>query len=281
MIRGAIELATPEVVQGWIYSEVDSVRDRVVVALSGGACIGTGRVNVYRADLAEVGLGDGNCGFSFPIEVAPNALDSVVVKLDGSDAVLLQSDARVGKDVAKTVEMKRSTVLWHLSRLKWALKRGRISQSDYDYLRILWPTGIYERSLVRRKAADDDVVIDPWRMVARGLFEAYLAFDAEISVREFSFPPDFDKELARIARNPELVVVVALHCKGQATLRVLEGSHVRDGANTNEDNPAVSPAEYPLSPENLIIMDSRLQATLTLLDYATIEVAVAKVPRPV
>jgi hypothetical protein len=279
MIRGAIELATTELVRGWIYSDLGPVRDQVIVALSGEECLGTGRVNVFRPDLADVGLGDGNCGFSFGIEVSPGALESVVVKLDGSDAVLLQAGARVGKSFSKTPALNRSAVLWHLSRLKWALKRGRISQADFDFLRTLWPTGIYERGLVRRRAADDDVVIDLWRTAARGLFEAYLAFDAEISIREFSFPPDFDKELARIARNPELVVVVALHCKGQASLRVLEGSHVIDGANSDKDSPTAAPAEYILTAENLVMMDSRLKADLTLLDYATIEVAVATIPQ--
>src|ERR1700722_16848225 len=155
MLRGAIELATTEIIQGWIYSDLGPVRDQVIVALSGQECLGTGRVDVFRPDLADAGVGDGNCGFRFPITVRPDALDSVIVKLDGSDAVLLQADARVGIGTPKAFEMKRSTVLWHLARLKWALKRGRLSQSDFDFLRTLWPTGVYERGLIRRKTADD------------------------------------------------------------------------------------------------------------------------------
>src|SRR5882757_11390606 len=140
MLRGAIELATTELIQGWIYSDAGPVRDLVIVALSGQDCLGTGRVDVFRPDLADAGIGDGNCGFSFPITVRPDSVDSVVVKLDGSDAVLLQARAHVGSIGAKAPEMRRSTVLWHLARLKWALRRGRISQVDFDFLRTLWPT---------------------------------------------------------------------------------------------------------------------------------------------
>jgi hypothetical protein len=282
MLRGAIELATTEIVQGWIYSDLGPVRDQVIVALSGQECLGTGRVDVFRPDLADAGVGDGNCGFSFPITVRPDALDSVVVKLDGSDAVLLQSDARVGSGAGKALAMKRSTVLWHLARLKWALKRGRISQSDFDYLRTLWPMGVYERGLVRRKAADDPVVIDPWRTVARGLFESYLALDAEIATREVRSPADFKRILVDVAKSPELTIVIAVHCGGEATLRVLEGSHVRDGASGEESEPAyIRPAEYALGPENVVMLDSRVKADLIFLEDSSVEVGIAKIPQPV
>src|ERR1700722_7190580 len=115
MIRGAIELATTELVKGWIYSDVGSVRDQLIVALSGQDCLGTGRGDVFRPDLADAGVGDGNWGFSFPITGRPDAVDSVVVKLDGSDVVLLQADAHVGNSGKKAADMKRSTVLWHLA----------------------------------------------------------------------------------------------------------------------------------------------------------------------
>ena len=282
MIRGAIEIATTDMVKGWIYSDVASVRDQLVVALSGQECLGTGRVDVFRPDLADAGVGDGNCGFSFPITVRADAVDSVVVKLDGSDAVLLQADAHVGNSAKRAADMRRSTVLWHLARLKWALRRGRISQADFDFLRTLWPTGVYERGLVRRKAADDSVVVDPWRSVARGLFEAYLALDAEFAIQEARTPAEFKQVLARVVSNPELVFVVALYCKGNAILRVLEGSHVSDGANGEENNAGfVSPAEYALSPENLIVLDSRVKSDIVILDDSHLEVAVATIPQPV
>jgi len=281
MIRGAIEVATTEMVKGWVYSDIASVRDQIIVALSGRECLGTGRVDVFRPDLADAGVGDGNCGFSFPITVRADAVDSVVVKLDGSDAVLLQADAHVGNSGKRALEMKRSTVLWHLARLRWALRRGRIGQADFDFLRTLWPIGVYERGLVRRKAADDSVVVDPWRSVARGLFEAYLALDADFVNREIRTPAEFKQALARVVSNSELVLVVALYCKGKATLRVLEGSHVSDGANGDENNARfINPAEYALSPENLIMLDSRVKSDIIFVDDTPVEIAVATIPQP-
>ena len=280
MLRGAIEIATTELVSGWIYSDLGPVRDLVIVALSGEDCLGTGKIDVFRPDLADAGVGDGNCGFCFPVVVPAGSLDSLVVKLDGSDAVLLQAGARIGIST-RVADMKRSTVLWHLARLKWALRRGRISQSDFDFLRTLWPLGVYERGLVRRRAADDDVVIEPWRGAARGLFEAYLALDVEMATQEIRTPEDFRLALERVATNPELVKVIALHCEKQVILRVLEGSHVHDGANGNESNVTVArPSEYLLSAENIIMLDARTKADLIFGEEVVVQVGTTKIPQP-
>jgi hypothetical protein len=280
IIRGSIERATTEKIEGWIYSDAGPVRDQLILALSGEDCLGVGRVDVFRPDIADAGLGDGNCGFSFPIKVRPDAVDSVVVKLDGSDVVLLQVGANVGHNGSRSQPLKRSTVLWHLARLKWALKRGRISQADFDFLRTLWPMGAYERGLVRRKSADDSVVIDPWRGVARSLFEAYLALDTEIATQQVRSPAEFTLALSQVLQSPDLVTIVALHSTGQATLRALEGSHVSDGAHGEESNLAVQPTEFAICRESLIMLDCRVKADLILLDESPIDLAVAKIPQP-
>jgi hypothetical protein len=125
-------------------------------------------------------------------------------------------------------------------------------------------------------------VIDPWRSVARGLFEAYLALDAEVITQEIRSPAEFKHALANIVCRPaEFVTVLGAYCKGQATLRVLEGSHVTDGANGEEsESNTVHPAEYILSSENLVMLDARVKADLILLDDTTIDLAIAKMPRP-
>jgi hypothetical protein len=96
VIRGAIEVATPALVSGWIYCKLASLRDQLVLAFVDGRCVGSGRVEIYRKDLAEAKLGDGYCGFHFPIvlqegEQAP----SIVIRLQDSDASLLQARSRV------------------------------------------------------------------------------------------------------------------------------------------------------------------------------------------
>ena len=96
MIRGAIEVATPVLVSGWIYSKTGSLRDHLVLAFVDGRCVGTGKVEIFRKDLADAKLGDGYCGFHFPI-MLQNGEDpgSVVLRLQDSDAALLQTRSRV------------------------------------------------------------------------------------------------------------------------------------------------------------------------------------------
>ncbi len=86
-------------VAGWIYARVGTVRDQLVLAFSGPRCIGAGRVDIFRRDLLDADLGDGYCGFHFPIRLEPDEdLASVVVKLADSDAILVQPNSRVGPE---------------------------------------------------------------------------------------------------------------------------------------------------------------------------------------
>lgn len=97
MIRGAIEIVQDKLIAGWIYARVGSLRDQLVLAMSGPRCVGSGQVDIFRRDLLDADLGDGYCGFHFPIELLPGEHPaSVVIKLADSDAVLIQNGSRVG-----------------------------------------------------------------------------------------------------------------------------------------------------------------------------------------
>jgi hypothetical protein len=97
VIRGAIEVATPTLVSGWLYCKLVSLRDQLVLAFVGPRCVGTGKVEIYRKDLHEAKLGDGYCGFHFPIALQPGEVPAaVVVRLQESDVSLLQPNSRVG-----------------------------------------------------------------------------------------------------------------------------------------------------------------------------------------
>lgn len=277
MIRGSIELVTNDMIQGWIVSEDGRIRDRTLLAFHGDDCVGAGRVNTFRADLADAGMGDGHFGFAFPISVAGEAVASVVLKLEGSDAILLQKGAVVTAVGMPVRDLGRGTVRERLGSLKWALKHGRISQGDFDFLRILWSTGVYERGLVRRNAADDAVVDKP-AAVAASLLEAYLQADVEMAVERVRSPADFAREIARIASRQGGAPILAVHTRERAVLRVLEGSHVQDG--TAEGSGRVSHfVDYPLSPENLVVMDARVSAELLLPEGAALDLMSA-LPTP-
>jgi hypothetical protein len=96
MIRGAIEVATPALVSGWIYCKAATLRDNLVLAFVGTRCVGSGRIEIFRKDLLDAKLGDGFGGFHFPIALHEGeAPASVVVRLQDSDASLIQAKSRV------------------------------------------------------------------------------------------------------------------------------------------------------------------------------------------
>jgi hypothetical protein len=258
VIRGSIEVVTPDSVQGWIYTEDHKVREKVLLAFWADKCVGSGKVNVFRSDLANAGLGDGYLGFQFPISVRQDAVGSVVIRLEGSDAVLLQPGAQVEARGAAAKGLDRATVNKRLAGLKWSLKHCRITQGDFDFLRILWSFGVYERSLLRRNESGE-VQIDAALNVAASLLESYIHMDAEIATVDGVTAATFKSELAKIARNAQFAPVVALTTKTRGTVRALEGTHVEGGGGNGAHM-----VDYAISPENLIILDCRITAELTL-----------------
>jgi hypothetical protein len=278
MIRGSIELVTNDLIQGWIVSEDGRIRDRTLLAFRGEDCVGAGRVNTFRPDLADAGMGDGHFGFAFPISVPSEAVTSVVLKLEGSDAILVQKGAVVTASAAPARDLGRGTVRERLASLKWALKHGRISQGDFDFLRILWSTGVYERGLVRRNGADDAAVVDKPAAVAASLLEAYAQADVAVGAERVRSAADFARELARIAARPSGAPILAVHTRERAVLRVLEGSHVQDAVADGSGRVAHF-VDYPLSPENLVVMDARVSAELLLPEGAALDLMSA-LPTP-
>jgi hypothetical protein len=95
MIRGALEVADDKIVAGWLYSATIDLNGRLVQAFSAGRCIGTGKIELFRADLKAVGFGHGKYGFHFPIDTSGVEPGSTVVRLEGSDLSLLHGASKV------------------------------------------------------------------------------------------------------------------------------------------------------------------------------------------
>ena len=98
MIQGAIEVGQENIVGGWIYAHSgETLRDKLVLAFSGPRCVGQGKVEVFRRDLLDAGLGDGYCGFYFSIALEPGEHPaSVVIRPANCDAALIQAGSQVG-----------------------------------------------------------------------------------------------------------------------------------------------------------------------------------------
>ncbi len=300
MIRGYIEVITNEVVQGWIYSADGKTRDQIVLAYSGDQCVGSGKVEHFRRDLAAAGLGDGYLGFSFGITIAPEDVGSVTVRFDGSDAVLLQPGAvvRSASDDAHPREstrpaddsrptrnsspsddgqsntlpaadpsspdrsLRRAAVARQLAALAWQLAHARLSQAEYDFLRIMWSAGFYHRTLLRREAAGKPAVADPPVAVATELLETYLGTNADIKIVPSVTSLTFREELDKVVANPALAPVVALYGSDRVAIRALEGSHITDDPLTKAGMPRGNYVDHQINAEHLIMLDARVAAEL-------------------
>ncbi len=96
MIRGAIEIANRSVVSGWLYCKHFSLNGELAHAFVGSQHVGSGRIDLFRQDIKDAGLGDGFSGFYFPIALLENeAPESVIVRLDECDMLLVQDSAAV------------------------------------------------------------------------------------------------------------------------------------------------------------------------------------------
>lgn len=153
MLKGAIDHISPNEIGGWIYSATASLRNHTVLAFIDDACIGAGRVELYREDLADAGLGDGFLGFKFPVNLASiDEAPLVVVKLEGSDAVIIQPSARL---VRRTLSRPCTIVTARtLASIEWMRARAWLDQTEYDFLRMMFRFGVYDLSLRQGKPGE-------------------------------------------------------------------------------------------------------------------------------
>ncbi len=104
MIRGAIEVANRTVISGWLYSQAVGLQGQLVLAFIGTRHVGTGKVEIFRKDLKDAGLGDGFSGFYFPLTLLPtDQPEAVIVRLDASDLCLLQQGSLVSQPPKRPV----------------------------------------------------------------------------------------------------------------------------------------------------------------------------------
>jgi hypothetical protein len=96
MIRGAIEIANRSIISGWLYGEGIALRGQLVLAFVGKRHVGTGKIELFRKDIKDAGLGDGYSGFYFPVTLLPGEQpETIVVRLDQSDLALLHKESAI------------------------------------------------------------------------------------------------------------------------------------------------------------------------------------------
>jgi hypothetical protein len=99
--------------------------------------------------------------------------------------------------------------------------------------------------------------------------------DAEIGTVVGVNSTNFKDHIATIAGNPKLASIVALASKARAVVHVLEGSHVSGSNGSSNGRGFTTPVPYTISPENLVIVDSRVAAELSVPTGKSIEILTA------
>lgn len=162
MLRGAIDYNDGMRIGGWLHSPEVQVRDRLMLAFVDGQCVGSGHVDRFRQDIADAGLGDGHCGFNFPISLnRADDRDRVYVKLDHSDFPLLQHHQRIESEASPGSagdELSPETI-------EWMAQRTWIDEATQRCLSGLVSTGAHACEPVSNER---DAVA-----VARTIFEGY------------------------------------------------------------------------------------------------------------
>ena len=242
MIRGHIETVSRLAVRGWIHVEGQSLRDANVLAFVGDQCIGSGPIGAFRKDLLDAGLGDGHLGFEIAIagERVPD-LGAVVVKLEGSDAALMQHGVRVSGTPRGTEKLRLGTLRRHLVSYRWMLAQGWIEQTDYDFLKAITTNGVYEYAAPRQKRAAEslpEVFQEVTRERLGVLLQREVTLDANIVDSHASLQAQLLAMVtgARAGERP-----VASLIGGTYRLRLAEGGHLAgvlgpsDGASVDHD----------------------------------------------
>ncbi len=262
MIRGAIEQVVRNRISGWVWSPDTEVKGRTVLAFLDDACIGAGRVEGFRQDLKDAGLGDGIAGFDFELGLE-NAADAprVTVRLEESDALLMQRQARIVPLVARAAPAVQREAAANLgpATLEWMRSRGWLCQSDYDFLRFIRRLGVYDRSLVvavdSRAEGREASLQDPMEM-ARHMLQLLRLEDVAVQRHSLATP----REWRRLAEQQEMATgpgaVLALHSHGRGRLPVVEGSHTRPEMLTLDAGPPGC-TDYMLGPDRLVFLDAR------------------------
>jgi hypothetical protein len=260
MLRGAIDYATPSRLGGWVFSEAVSLRDHTVLAYLDDHCIGTGRIDKFRQDLVDAGLSDGFLGFNFAITLdRPEDLARVAIRLDGSDAVILQPHSRITAPAADASATGTPLPTHRLASVKWMREHGWLDQSEYDFLNCIQQFGVYDRMLhwTRRNGADP-APADDATTVGRDLLELYYMDAVELQRETFPSVTDLVRFLDRGDWMTRPEPVVALAASERSRIAVVEGSH-RDPmlrvAAMGEGTEA--PIEYVLGADRLLFVNAR------------------------
>lgn len=260
MIRGYIEQVTQEIVSGWLYSEAFSVRDRRVLAVLDQETLGVGRIEHFRQDLADAGLGDGFLGFHFRVRpLQEEEMPRVAIRLEGGDALLLQRRSRVAAPggeaggaaagpAAAPVVPRRAE-----SSLRWMQARGWLNEFETDFIRLLEGFGVYVHAL--EETPGTDTAASP-EEAAAALFSLFAMSATRTARHAIASVDEMAGVVARAAEAGEAegrpLPVHALWCSAPGRLGIAEASHLDPAGTTPGAGEALT--DYAYGPDRLLFL---------------------------
>ena len=256
MIRGAIEVAQKTRIAGWLYSASTSLRDKTVLAFVGARCVGSGKVDRFRQDLLDAKLGDGYCGYDFPVRLADGeSAGSVIVRLQFSDMALIQPVSRItGAEDAGAERAELGAI--PPASVSWMMDRGMLEQPEYDFLKCVQTAGAYERGLRtgKRGAGLDNASgrLDP-EATAQEMLALFLLADTRVT--RTSLPA-----LSELVTNPAPLrragaPVAALWSAERGRILLEERSHLAGRAGDGAvAEPQAGSIEYSFGPDRMLFL---------------------------
>ena len=253
MIRGAIEIAQATRVAGWVYSGSEPLRGKTVLAFVGGRCVGAGEVDGFRKDLLDAKLGDGFCGFDFPVRLAEGeTVGALIVRLQFSDAALLQQDSRViGSAAADHGTVPATLGAIPPASLAWMLDRGMLDQQGYDFVKAIQTAGAYERGLrIPRRPNDRPGGPAPQRYEPAALVGELISvlMMAEVHVKTVGV-----RSLLDVKTPASAAPVLALWSEDRGRVGLAAGSHLAGRRDPPRGMPAAG-TNFPFGPDRLLFL---------------------------
>jgi hypothetical protein len=257
VIRGAIEVVEAGKVSGWIHSSAGSVRDQLIIGFVGARCVGTGKIDKLRPDLLAAGLGDGYCGFDFPIKFLPEEEPgSLVVRLEHSDVALLQRGSRVFGDnvlVTMTDEMPDLGAVPPAS-VTWMQDHGWLETHEHDFLKAIQGAGVCERALRATRFSGDGKACAKPEIFVRKTLGVYMLSHVDVLRTHVS---SFAELVGHTARaSDEAVSVIGLWSEAPTTISVAERSHIGPRASRGRLLRDIPPGgiDYQFGPDQVLFL---------------------------
>jgi hypothetical protein len=259
VIRGSIEIVRRDHISGWIHAETGTLRDRLVLAFAGDRCVGAGKADRFRKDLLDAALGDGCCGFDFPIVLRDDdRLGSVTIRLQNSDAALIQRTTRlVGPD--ELMALRAETLdLGGIAPgcIAWMQERGWLDQQEGDFLKAVQTIGAVERGLSwqRRVMAEHASAPAPERL-ARSLLSLYALSDVAVTATQIPHVSALAGEGSPL--RAASVSVMALWSAEPCRVALEERSHIETPAGPHggvTGRPAPGAIDYGFGADRMLFL---------------------------